>query len=257
MRRARTGDALEALEQGNDPAAICRSTHAEVPLSGDRDAFGNVVRAFIDKHARPRNRSWKETARLLGVRPDPITPECLADISGGIAERWAERDVGKIRRRDINQAIEAVEHGILAKRTFSALRKLFNWCLAQEIISFSPCAGMKPPFKEESRDRVLSDAEVRAAWTAADTNGYPYGSLVQLLLLLTGQRRTEVAGIREQEIDAARQSWAIPRAGYHRQAAAHCWRWLSDYRDGPFRLLGLLARETKPRQGRADRTEAP
>ena len=208
--KKRAGDALEALEQGNDPAATFRPAQSEVPHRGDRDAFGNVVHAFIEKHARPHNRSWKETARLLGVRPDTRTPERLVDISGGIAARWAERDIGKIRRRDIIDAVEAIEHGTLANRTFSALRKLFNWCLARDIISFSPCAGVKPPHAEESRDRVLSDAEVRAVWTAAEANGYPYGSLVQLLLL-TAQRRAEVAGMTEQEIDAARQSWAIRR----------------------------------------------
>lgn len=206
----RAADALEVLEGGRDPAATYKPTQVELQRSGDRDAFANVVREFVEKHARPRNRSWKEAARLIGLKPDAST-ERLVDIDGGIAQRWAARDIGKISRRDIIEAIEAIEHGTLANRTFSALRKLFNWCLARDIISASPCAGVKRPHEEGSRDRVLSDRELSAIWAAAVAHGYPYGRMVQLLLL-TGQRRTEVAGMREEEIDLAAQTWAIPRS---------------------------------------------
>ena len=69
--------------------------------------------------------------------------------------------------------------------------------------------GVKAPAAETSRDRVLSDIEVRHLWRACEQTGYPYGPMVQLLLL-TGARRTEVAAMRWIELDLDRREWNIP-----------------------------------------------
>ena len=59
---------------------------------------------------------------------------------------------------------------------------------------------MKAPAAEESRDRVLSDDEIRLAWNAFDRVAWPFGPLAKLLLL-TGARLDEIAGARWSEID--------------------------------------------------------
>ena len=61
---------------------------------------------------------------------------------------------------------------------------------------------------ERSRDRYLTPLEIRAVWKAAEALGYPSGTLVQLLLL-TGQRRDEVAGMRWDEIDGNEKLWTL------------------------------------------------
>lgn len=63
----------------------------------------------------------------------------------------------------------------------------------------SPATGVKPVAKESSRDRVLSDDEVRWLWQACDALGHPWGPFTKALLL-TGQRLGEVAGMRDSEI---------------------------------------------------------
>ena len=55
----------------------------------------------------------------------------------------------------------------------------------------SPCDGIDDQAPEEARERALADAELAALWRAADAQGYPFGSMVQLLIL-TGCRRDEV-----------------------------------------------------------------
>jgi integrase len=89
------------------------------------------------------------------------------------------------------------------------VRKLFNWCVAHDILAASPCAGIEPPTAERSRDRVLDDAELRLVWQAADKVGYPHGPLVQLLAL-TGQRRDEVGQMRWAEVDIEKRLWTLP-----------------------------------------------
>ena len=67
-----------------------------------------------------------------------------------------------------------------------------------------------PPTKEKSRDRVLSEEEVGTFWRAADELDWPFGPLFKLLLL-TAQRRDEVASMEWAEINLDTGLWTIPR----------------------------------------------
>jgi integrase len=68
---------------------------------------------------------------------------------------------------------------------------------------------MKPPTKERPRDRVLTDDELRWLWRACDELEWPFGPLTKLLLL-TAQRRDEVAGMEWSEVDLKRATWTLP-----------------------------------------------
>jgi integrase len=100
---------------------------------------------------------------------------------------------------------------IAANRVLAAVRKFFNWCVARDILAASPCAGVKPPTAERSRDRVLTDDELRLVWAAAEKLGGTFGPLVKLLAL-TGQRRDEVARIKFEEINFDARLWTLPPA---------------------------------------------
>jgi integrase len=97
---------------------------------------------------------------------------------------------------------------IAANRTLAAITKFFNWSLDRSIIETSPCIRVARPSEEKSRDRVLTDDELRLIWTAATRKGWPFGSLVQTLML-TAQRRTEVGDMRWGELKD-RGLWTIP-----------------------------------------------
>ena len=210
--RQRAADALEALAEGRDPAAEARATKARRGESGsDRNSFGAVARLFIERPARVSNKSWRETARLLGLVPDPDQPDRLMAAKDGIAARWAERQIDAITRRDVIDLIDEIADRapISANRTLAALPKLGNWAVSRDILEISFCAGVKPPSPERSRERVLSDDELRWLWQATEADGYPFGRLVQVLML-TGQRRQEVAAMRRTELDLATRTWSLP-----------------------------------------------
>ena len=88
----------------------------------------------------------------------------------------------------------------MANRVFAAIRRIFNWAVERDIIAVSPGHGLKPPVPEVSRDRVLGDDEIRWLWKAASDAGYPFGPIFKLLLL-TGQRRSEVSRTTWREFD--------------------------------------------------------
>jgi integrase len=99
---------------------------------------------------------------------------------------------------------------VTANRVLACVRKLFAWAASRDIIATSPCAGVKPPTPETARDRVLGDGELRDIWSACDRVGWPFGPMVKLLML-TAQRRDEVAEMRWTEIDFENLTWMLAR----------------------------------------------
>jgi integrase len=182
--------ALRAAAEGRDPA------HEKKPTA---DSVESAVNQFIERHVKRNYRPGplKEAERLLRLH---------------VVDRWRGRKISEISRADVRNMLDRmVDHApIAANRVHSIVRKLFNWCLEQEIIAVSPCLGLRPPAPETSRDRVLSDHELGLVWQAAQRLGVPFGSIVQLLIL-TGQRRGEVAQMQWAELDIDKRLWTLPR----------------------------------------------
>jgi integrase len=215
--RAKASEQMEKVAKGEDPAAVLQieKQAARAKAGTHDDTFGSIARKFIIKYARPKNRSWAEVARLLGLKPDVEDENELLAIKGGLADRWGKRKFSEIRKKDVIDLLdEIVENGggISANRTLAALRKIWNWAASRDdTLPTSPCAGLVPPVQEIERDRVLRDDEIRWLWTACDKIGQPFGYAVKLLLL-TGQRRGEVGEMTEREIDRDKRTWTIPAA---------------------------------------------
>ena len=100
----------------------------------------------------------------------------------------------------------------MANRTLAALSKFFNWAMEddQELVTASPVAGMKKIIKEKSRDRALDVSEIKAVWDAFDAMGWPFGQAFKLMLI-TGQRRNEVAQMKWKDLNLKNGVWSLPR----------------------------------------------
>jgi integrase len=92
----------------------------------------------------------------------------------------------------------------------AGLSKFFRWCVERSYIENNPALYISKPSKENPRDRVLSEDELVRIWTETKTMGYPFGPLLQILLL-TAQRKGEVAGLRWSEINFKDKVWTIPK----------------------------------------------
>lgn len=186
-------NALSRLAGGLDPIA-----EKEAQRQRDNNLFPSVVDEFVRLHCARHNRAntAKETERLLRAEFLP---------------KWRKRDVRSISKVDVNRAMDAIiDRGSpsAAHHAFAAIRKFFNWCVERGLIEVSPCLGLKNPTKPKSRDRVLADNELVRVWRAATQVGYPVGPITQLLIL-TGQRRGEVAGMRWPDLDLDEKLWSI------------------------------------------------
>lgn len=209
---------------------------AREAASADRDLFRVVVERYLKEYASKR-RNYPEKARLLGLREDRVRKGNWHVTKGRAVELWGKKRIQDISRRDIREHLDNLVKGapIGANRAFSELRKFFNWTVSKDILLVSPMAGMSAPSEErESRNRTLlqrddvpgsTNDELRWLWMACEAydrgepkegkQGHgkkyrgPFGPFVQLLIL-TGQRRSEVARMTWAEIDRDKRQWTIP-----------------------------------------------
>jgi integrase len=195
-REAQT--ALERVRQGIDPAEEKRARRdARTP---ENDTFEAVARDYLERHVRPNHRAstFAEGKRIL---------------ERDVLPKWRKRPIASISRRDVIDLIDGIlERGatVQANRTLARLRALFNWAIEKDRVAVSPVARMKLPTQETARDRVLTDDELRWFWQACEAIGWPFGPLCKILLL-TGQRRDEVATMAWPELNEDGRLWTIPR----------------------------------------------
>lgn len=185
-------DRLHQVGQGVDPREAKRARRIDDAL-----AFERVAADFIEKWSKLRKRTWQEDERIFAKY---VTP------------RWQGRRLDVLGRRDVVALLDVVaeKHGpIMANRVLAAIKTLMSWALNRGLLDAHPVAGLTAPAPELRRDRVLSDAELRKVWPALETLAYPWGTALQLLLL-TGARRGEVAGMRWEEVDMTVGVWSIP-----------------------------------------------
>jgi integrase len=112
--------------------------------------------------------------------------------------------------QDVLDTIATDGRAPMAGRTMAYGRACYGWAVKRRRLVVNPFAGL--PAVEggnPERDRVLTDAEIGAIWRAAGSIGAPFGAITRLLLL-TAQRREEVAGMRWSEISADLTTWTLP-----------------------------------------------
>ncbi len=178
---------LGLVADGKDPQA---------EHMAERRREGKTVAELVPSYikSKKRQRSVNEVERVL-----------LKDLVPALGSQRPE----DVTRRNIADLIAKVElrGTVMAGRTLAHVRHFFRWCLERGFIEANPCFGIKSPEKPTSRERVLSDEELVEVWKAAEAVGRPWESFVKLLIL-TAQRRNEVADMRWNEIKG--NTWVIP-----------------------------------------------
>lgn len=90
-------------------------------------------------------------------------------------------------------------HNVKANRVYTHVRTFMNWAEAEDLIEYNHLSKIKKPVNEMSRDRFLSENEIKLFWQATEDDLEPWGNLYRLLLL-TGQRLNECARMTESEM---------------------------------------------------------
>ncbi|MEI6127356.1 MAG: site-specific integrase [Pseudomonadota bacterium] len=196
---------VKALRRGSadgvDPVAkIKRDKQLRIEETAARskaDTVADLIKEYIEKHAKPTKRSWYEDERILNK--DALVA-------------WGKRKALDIKKRDVVLLLESIiERGSpgSANNNFKIIRKMFRFAVQRDILEYSPCDGVVMPAPLNRGDRVLSESEIKTLWYSLDTChvSHEIRSAIRLILL-TGQRPGEVIGMHRSEIDD--RWWTIP-----------------------------------------------
>jgi integrase len=209
-------NAMSDIDAGKDIAA--ERTAAKAIRT---DTVEALAREYLKLHAWKRKRTAAEDERVLTVYVLPC---------------WQERSVRDITRRDVRELVESMAERapIMANRTLEIIRKMFNFGIGRDWLDGNPAARVEKPGEEKSRDRVLTDDEIRRLWrllsrfprtadrqapgrkraTQSDDGPFcpisPALAAVQKLRLMTAQRGGEVVRMRWSDLDLPAGWWTVP-----------------------------------------------
>ncbi|MDN3518067.1 tyrosine-type recombinase/integrase [Aquisalimonas lutea] len=207
--REEAAEARNLVQQGVDPQDKREADReAEKAEKRRRDAeplVSDAVATYIRKH-------------VSGLASEkPITRYFERDL----VPELGELKVKDVRRRDVLNMVEkkAAQTPTAARHLLAYTKGFFDWCVDREYIDASPAAGIKPKsvkaegkknaLRPGKRARVLDAGETRTFWNEVEGCGVRRLTALALkLVLVTGQRPGEVAGIHKDEIDG--DVWTIP-----------------------------------------------
>lgn len=162
--------------------------------------YREAVEEYIEKFTRAKknNRTWKEIRRIL-----------LKD-----GEKWLDRYITEVTKKDIIDRLDEIlaeGKGYSANRFYGNIRTFLKWCKSRDKVIHNPAFEIdeKPWDGEKARKNPWSDDQIKAIWKAADEIGGIQGSYLKVLLLMA-QRRIEIAGMKEDELDFKAKTWALP-----------------------------------------------
>ena len=170
--RTKAQRALHALTtQGIDPALGKREARRA-------QSFGELATEYLERHAKPRKKSWKEDQRQLIAYVLP---------------QWQSRPVKAITLRDVHDLLDRiVDRGtpVTANRVSALVSTVFEHGKNKGWLDHNPAARI-PKQKEKVRERVLTDEELTGLWRALQSSIQPILPMTARglqLMLRTGQR---------------------------------------------------------------------
>ena len=206
---------IDLAASGSNPRDVEQARKQAERAAADA-TFKRVAEEFIEKYA-----------------PEDVRPTTIAEyqrtLLGEKASHLQCRPISKITKRDVFAIVDGIQASgarASADRTLAYMRKFFNWATDREYIDHPPTDRMRPLNGLTERDRVLSKEEIVSVWRVFeheerygksnhDPEFYSVFAPFLKLLLLTGQRRDEVANMLWQEVhdlSGGDPVWTMPKA---------------------------------------------
>lgn len=188
--RSEARQILAKVELGSDPQGVKLEARREAEF------FGRHARRYLEQVSKARTKPKSHIERQRHIQRD-----------------WKVFDatpIQEIGRRNIAIRLGEIAeaHGpVAANRSRSTLSAFFSWALGEGLVEQNPVIGTNKQAEEKARERVLDDDELVFIWDALKDDHY---SQIVRLLILTGQRRQEVAGMTWQELDIDNGIWSLP-----------------------------------------------
>jgi integrase len=190
--RSKAKDLLASIRLGGDPASEKRIARAKAV-----ETFGALLPKYLTKRKTERRpRSYKELERHLMKYAKPLHPRAITSVD----------------RRAISSLISDIEENSgpsAAIHCHGSLSGYFTWLMREGLIDQNPLPYTNKPEIRPSRERVLTNDELRTLFAALPDDDY--GDIIRILVY-TLCRRDEIGGLRWDEIDFDKKLIDIPAA---------------------------------------------
>ena len=145
------------------------------------------------------------------LRAASTLPHYRRLIEAEIVPAFGHRRAAEITRTEVREWSERLAEvkPIVANRAFAVMRRSYEWALGRDLVQSSPFVGIHKPAAEVARDRVLSDDEIQAVFSALRLERPIIAGLWELLFYTAVRPGTALAA-RWSRIDLARKLWEVP-----------------------------------------------
>lgn len=220
MSKIYAGEDPDPVTKSTTPRPVTPSGVVTPPEAADQPdvyTLNDLWVNYLENHAKPNKKTWKDDVEkaerdllpLFGNRPvSSITRRELAQHILAVAARPRRHGAGKGVPGKIVEGRE--NKGIYANRLLALITKIFNYGINNGLIEHNPAHGIPRPRPTRTRDRVLSESEIRKIWIALEKQT-PQTAAILKLQLLTGQRGKEVRTVEWHEIDDREMLWTLPK----------------------------------------------
>ena len=197
LRLSQAGGKTFFLDVGAPRTRISLGKYPKIPL---KDARKKALQILWSDEPLPSSRTLSEAFAAyydghISRNCRPATARKLKKLISAQVPHLADRAIASITARDLSSVIETyADRPAAANRLHAVLSAFFRWAQRNQFILRSPLTFPKP-HKHQSRDRVLSERELRTVYSAAVQMGYPFGTIIQLCIHC-GFRKTEAASVK-------------------------------------------------------------
>jgi integrase len=200
------------VAKGRNPAADRKDAAAAERVRRARNRL--TLRVLIDDwnrlHLARRRRSYAaEAVRALHYAFANHLDAAAEDLDRATVVRALDALTRRRRRKDGGGVTDKPKGAAMTGRTAAYGRAAFAWAVKRGAVRVNPFAELPIAKTDNKRERVLSGLEIAEIWRAVGAAPSPYGAIIRLLIL-TGQRRGEVAGMAWDEISENLASWTLP-----------------------------------------------
>ena len=213
-------EVMELAAAGVDPevqAAEAEAAEARAEAERRAGSFRAVAEEYV---------AAMKAGKLIGGRKRPVAMT-TANGRESLLDRMVLPDLGDKPLAEISPQMIARVLSRIEKtagpvdETLKVIRGVFKFALSRGLFhGLIPTSGMTNRQAPVKLTRALSDDELSGVWHAAGHQGWPFGSVIRLLML-TGQRKTEIAAMRWEEVDWDRQLLILPAERVKNRAGAH------------------------------------
>ena len=214
LRISQGGTKSWTVMLGLDRRLVTIGRYPVVTLAAARlEAKRILAEQILGKRRAPNITFEKAVEVFLAASQQRNRPRTTADYTRLLDRHFLSalrhRQLGDITPQEVSRLVDRLsETPAEQNHAFTAARVFFRWAVRKHYLVHSPCEGQLPN-RTPGRERVLNDEELKAVFHAAARIGYPFGTIV-LLLVLTGQRRGEVTALRSEWVDREKQTITLP-----------------------------------------------